>query len=427
MHGTSMGGLRSGSTRLAAAAAVSVAVFCFAQLAAAAPSSGSKSQRTTGASAVGAHSSFLKVLRAAHRARKRKRPVRSSMPAPPQIPAPAPTSPPSATDFQNRIGFSTHVVWMNDAEQLSYLRKLREGGVVWMREDFSWGALERSKGVWNWSIGDQLMRNASKVGMSVVGVLGYSAPWASSGDTIKHPPRDHGEYANYARTVVERYGAGGSFWRQHPELAPRPLQAVELWNEPWHYKFWRPGPDPAAYARLVRAAATAIKSTHPEMKVLANADVFQMRNDTSGSVDWAGPLLDADPALFRNLVDGYTVHLYTEERGPHDTSVAQRWRFDRLLLTRSLAKAHGADHPIWVTEFGWNTHPSAKEVVSESSQSRFVREGFGRLVGEWGSFVPVSFLYHWGKPSDDWDGGFTMFRPDGSMKPAWETIVELLR
>ena len=109
MHGTSMGGLRSGSTRLAAAAAVSVAVFCFAQLAAAAPSSGSKSQRTTGASAVGAHSSFLKVLRAAHRnrTRKRKRPVRSSMPAPPQIPAPAPTSPPSATDFQNRVGFST--------------------------------------------------------------------------------------------------------------------------------------------------------------------------------------------------------------------------------------------------------------------------------------------------------------------------------
>ena len=315
---------------------------------------------------------------------------------------------------------------MEDAEQLSYLRKLRDGGVTWMREDFSWGALERSQGVWDWSVGDRLMTNVSKAGMNVVGVLGYSAPWASSGSSIKNPPRDNAEYADYARTVVERYGAGGTFWTIHPELAARPLQAVEIWNEPWHYQFWRPNPDPAGYARLVRAAAKAIKSTHPEMRVLANADVFQMRNDTSASVDWARLVLDADPALFRDLVDGYTVHLYSEERGPYDTSVSQRWRFDRVLLTRSLAQARGADHPVWVTEFGWNTHPSADEMVSEATQARFVREGFGRLVGEWGSFVPVSFLYHWGRPSDDWDGGFTMFRLDGSTKPAWQSLTGLL-
>lgn len=394
----------SGSARLAAAALVVAALLGFAQLAAAAPSSGSSQQAKRG-SEVGASASFQRILRSARKRRRSARP---------------------AKNYRNRVGFSTHVVWMEDAEQLSYLRKLREGGVVWIREDLPWGALERSRGVWNWTIGDQLMRNVSRVGVNVVGVLGYSAPWASSGSSIKHPPRHNAEYANYARTVVERYAAGGTFWRLHPELVPRPLQAVELWNEPWHHRFWRPNPDPAAYARLVRTTASAIKASRPEVRVLANADIFQMRNDTSASVDWARLVLDADPAVFRELVDGYAVHLYSEERGPHDRSVDPRWRFDRLLLTRSHAKAHGADHPVWVTEFGWNTHPSADEVVPEATQARYVREAFTRLIGEWGDFVAAGFLYHWGRPSDDWDGGFTMFRMDGSMKPAWQAVTDLL-
>ena len=420
-------GLARSRSALLVVTIVTVILVCSTELAAAAPSSGSSPQRAERGSAIASSQSFRRILRLAKRLQRARTRPRPGWPAP-QAPAPEATLPAPVTpnEYRDRVGFSTHVVWMDDSEQLSYLRKLRAGGVVWMREDFSWGALERSKGVWDWTIGDRLMTNVSRVGMNVVGVLGYSAPWASSGPSIKNPPRDDAEYASYAKTVVERYGFGGTFWALHPELASRPLQAVELWNEPWHHQFWSPNPDPAAYARLVRAAATAIKSTHPEMRVLANADVFQMRSDTSASVDWARLLFEADPGLFRDLVDGYAVHLYTEDRGPSDTSVSQRWRFDRLLITRSLAQAHSADHPIWVTEFGWNTHPSAEEMVSEATQAQFVRAGFERLVGEWGGFVPVSFLYHWGRPSDDWDGGFTLFRTDGSMKPAWQAVVDLV-
>lgn len=417
-----MGIAGSGRGRFAATV-VAVILVCSTELAAAAPSNRPSPQRAERGSVSVANQSFRKIFRLAKRLQRARR-----GPSPPAAPAvPPPPNAPTPNEYRNRVGFSTHVVWMEDAEQLSYLRKLRDGGVTWMREDFPWGALERSKGVWNWTIGDRLMTNVSRVGMNVVGVLGYSAPWASSGPSIKYPPRDNAEYANYAKTVVERYGTGGTFWALHPELGPRPLRAVELWNEPWHHEFWSPNPDPAAYARLVRAAATAIEPTHPELQVLANADVFQMRSDTSASIDWARLVFDADPALFRDLVDGYTVHLYSEERGPYDTSVSQRWRFDRVLLTRSLAQAHEADHPIWVTEFGWNTHPSADEMVSESTQERYISAAFSRLVGEWRGFVPVSFLYHWGKPSDDWDGGFTMFRMDGSTKPAWRAITDLLR
>jgi polysaccharide biosynthesis protein PslG len=356
---------------------------------------------------------------------------RARKPRPPQPPPPPPPPPvqpetPTSSAYQNRVGMSAHVVWLNNDEQLAYLQRLRAGGVSWIRDDFSWGALERSKGAWNWSITDQLMRNVSTVGINVVAILGYSAPWASSGSTIYHAPRDAAEYANYARMVVERYGVGGTFWLNNPLLTAYPLRAVELWNEPWHREFWRPNPDPVAYGQLVRAAATAIHASHPEMKVLASGDIFQMRADTTASVDWLRLLLDSDPKLFRDLVDGYAVHLYSEGRGPLDQSADQRWRFDRILLTRGLVQARAAEHPIWVTEFGWTTSPGSGS-VSEATQATYIRDAFTRTVGEWGSFVPVSFLYHWGKPSAGWDGGFGMLHADGSAKPAWDAISALVR
>lgn len=416
--------------RLITVATLVAAALCVAQLASAAAS---PSRAKTGPNHWRQGTSFVMQMLTSGRTvqngrwrRKARSRPKAPRPRPAPSPQPAPVPDAPAAGYRGKVGMSAHVVWIeDDAEQLAYLRRLREGGVTWIRDDFSWGAHERSKGVWNWTHGDRLMRNAAKAGVNVLPILGYSAPWATSGSTIYHAPRSFDEYANYAKTVVDRYGADGTFWRLNPALTPHPFKAVELWNEPWHHDFWRPNPDPAAYARLVRAATVAIHGSHPEVKVLASGDVFQMRADTSASVDWFRLVLEADPALFKDHVDGYAVHLYTEDRGPLDKSVDQRWRFDRLLITRSLAQSRNAGHPIWVTEFGWSTN-SGPDTVSEATQASFVRAAFGRTVNEWGSFVPVSFLYHWGKPAGGYDGGYGMLRPDGSAKPAWGALSALL-
>jgi hypothetical protein len=324
------------------------------------------------------------------------------------------------------VGFSGSIVWYEEAEQLAYLQRLRDLGAGWIREDFHWGAFERGPGEWNWTVGDRLMRNASLTGISVLGIVSYAAHWAAAGPTIYHPPADIAAYAEFCRRLAARYGPGGSFWQAHPELSPRPLRALEVWNEPWTAMFWRPNPDPRGYLDLLRAAATAIHSANPEIQVLASADIFQMRTDTTASLDWFRVLLELDPALFRNLVDAYSVHAYTQRRGPHDTSVDQRWRFDRVLMTRDLAARAGASHPIWITEFGWSTSSQNPDAVSEATQALYLRQGLERALGAWSSIVPRAFMYHWGRTESDHVHGYGVFRPDGSRKPAWDALHDLL-
>jgi hypothetical protein len=346
---------------------------------------------------------------------------------PPTVGTDSPQSPSrNSPSYRGRVGVSGSIVWLESAEQLDYLRRARETGLAWIREDFHWGAFEPEPGKWNWTVGDRLMRNAAITGIEVLAIVAYSAEWAASGPTIYHPPRSAAAYADFCRRLVERYGPGGAFWRANPGLTSRPLRAFEIWNEPWTSFFWRPQPDPAAYARLLRAAAGAIRAADPSVKILASADVFQMRTDTTQSLDWFRLLLQVDPDLFRTLVDVYSVHLYTQTRSPDDLSVPQRWRFDRALITRDLAAAAGASHPLWITEFGWTTKAGHPDSVSEATQARYVQRALERALVEWRGLVEQSFLYHWGRPEADNIGGYGPFRSDGSAKPLLGALAALL-
>jgi hypothetical protein len=358
--------------------------------------------------------------------------LRRTAPRPPATPpasgsgtaAPQPGQP-SAASYKDRVGVASHTIWYQPAEQLEHLQRMRANGITWAREDFHWGAFEQSKGVWNWQLGDTFMRNASIAGVNVLATIAYSAEWAASGPTEYHPPRDPAEYANFCRRLVERYGPNGTFWRDNPGLDARPIRAVEIWNEPWLAYFWRPNPDPAAYARLVRAAATAVRAADPTVKILASADLYGSDSNDQ-PVTWFSALLDADRNLFRDLVDAYSVHAYSQERGPMDSTTRQLWRFDRFLVTRDLAAAAGAPHPVWITEFGWTTYQGDPDGVSEETQASYLGQALKRTVEEFPGVVERSFVFQWGNPSADRTGGHSLLREDGSAKPALLTLKSLL-
>src|SRR5215217_4649357 len=120
-----------------------------------------------------------------------------------------------------RVGLSTHLLTETGARPGPEMKQIRGAGIDWIREDFSWQSIEPERGRFEWERTDALMAAAARSGMHVLGVLGYSAPWASSdpsgGGSIHHPPRDPADYARFARAVVERYGSGGDFWASHDE------------------------------------------------------------------------------------------------------------------------------------------------------------------------------------------------------------------
>jgi hypothetical protein len=328
---------------------------------------------------------------------------------------PAPEGP-----ANDRVGFSTSTVWLPAGEGFRYLREARDGGVTWVREDFAWSTIEPSRGQFAWSRTDALMRNTAQLGLRVLAIATYTPGWATGHpESDKYPPSDPADFARVVAAVTGRYGPRGTFWKANPRLAPFPLTAIEIWNEPWLGGFWHGGPDPAGYARLVRAAATAIKARDPGMQVLASGDAYSLGGQSI--TDWLDPLLRADPDLWRSrLVDAWSVHLYCGAQGPGDTAGPPTGRFDRLLITRSIAQQAEADKPIWVTELGWSTDPARRDSVDEQTQAEYERQALALIATQWSSFVPRSFVYTWAKPSPQ--DQYNLIRPNGSKRPAWQAI-----
>lgn len=340
--------------------------------------------------------------------------------------------------YADRVGLSSHTIWLPAAQQYRYLERARLGGVRWIREDFAWSAIEPRSGSFRWGRADALMRTASRLHLNVVGMLGFSPAWASGHEDDKYPPRNMADYARFAVAVASRYGQDGSFWRRNPRLRPAPIRAIEIWNEPWVADFWKPGPDVVSYAAMVRAAAPAIKRVSPEIKVLVSADLrYQADGRPSNWLEgWLHDLLLRDYAL--GSVDGYTVHPYSEDRGPYQTSIdgfsdqayAQQWLFQQVLVVRDMLASAGKLKPLWLTEFGWSTGVSRGESTpqtTEAVQASYVRDALRRSVGEWRSFVARSFVYVWQEPKDAGVlEGYALLRSDGSAKPAWKAVKRLI-
>lgn len=334
-----------------------------------------------------------------------------------------------AGDSGGRIGVSTHLGFAGEPPR-EQLRRIHAGGVSWIREDFPWDAIEPEPGRWDWSRTDALMAAAAAEGVRVLAILAYSAGWASSdpsgGADVHHPPRDDAAYSRYAAAVAGRYGAGGRFWQANPNLPELPLAAVELWNEPWGYFFWKPDPDPARYAGLARAAARAVRAVAPDVDLLLPADLLQVRADGDAR-PWLTAMLDAAPELAR-VADGFTVHPYPSPRdaGPDDVPDDPRYAFARVSRVRELLRARGATAPIWITEVGWTTAPAVADAVSEERQAAYVGRAIDRALDDWGEFVERIFIYSWdrstGGPGDR-EGNYGLRRTDGTFKPAWDEIT----
>jgi polysaccharide biosynthesis protein PslG len=342
------------------------------------------------------------------------------------------TARPPAVSVADRVGVSSHFFWLGRGDAVSRMGQLRAAGVRWLRDDFNWDRIQPTPGQFDWARTDNLMAAASETGMQVLGVLTYSPAWASSdptgGGRRQFGPSDPAAYARFAAAVTDRYGRGGAFWAEHPELDPQPLRAIEVWNEPHGHWSWGT-PDPAAYAALFRATVSAVEPRR-EVRVLLSADNLQVRQDRAIR-PWFTEVVRADPGVLR-LADGLAVHPYPQPwfRGPNDRSSDPRWRFERATAPTATARVRGVRLPVWITEVGWSTEPSADGSVDEATQARFIREAVLRVTGEWAGSVARMFLYTYGDNPDEANPlhrGYGLRRADGSPKPAWDALSALLR
>jgi hypothetical protein len=270
---------------------------------------------------------------------------------------------------------------------------------------------------------DAAVTRINSSGAKPVLVVVGTPNWANGGSGPWVPPSDPQDYARFFGELTARYGTQ--------------VAAYEVWNEEDESGFWKPGPDAARYAALLKAAYAAGK------KGDANANIV------------LGPLTGNNypflEELYANGVkgsfDGVAVHTDTAclDRGPdafyRDNGRLARFTFLGYREVRASMLAQGDDKPIWMSELGWSSTGGAKgsctrgtfagqkpDGVSEDDQAKFLTQAYSCLAqdpyvvaADWFTFKDTANL------SPNELNHYGLIRANGQKKPAYGAFAQIAK
>jgi len=235
-------------------------------------------------------------------------------------------------------------------------------GIDFVRSPANWAQIQPAQNPslrsFNFSTSDAFVGALATRGLRWQALGQGSPPWAADAGvyaacSFRSAPARPQFLAAYLAGLAQRYGRGGSFWSEHPELPYRPVITYEVANEPNLAAFWCPRPDPAAYARTLVMSARAVHEIEPSARVelggLAAIPASQPPGPHPQRMAvqaFLAGVVAAEPRVGR-LVDAIAVHPYA--RTPGDTVSVLRW-FRGILRARGLGRI-----PMDVDEVGWST------------------------------------------------------------------------
>lgn len=308
----------------------------------------------------------------------------------------------------------------DDARAAPFLRLARQGGIRDARSDLFWEATEHEPPAggrhrYDWRFGDWVASSLTRYGMRWLAIIDYAPSWASGVPAPrKGPPRDPADYAAFAGAAARRYGPGGDFWREHPDLPARPVRVWEIWNEENSTHFWGGPPDAALYARMYAAARAAIRTTDPSATVLVGGL-------TNAYESYVTDMVGAVPAL-RGEIEGVAIHPYASTVRGMAGEVRRR---------RAALRAAGlGDVPLYVTEYGWVTSPPASGHYKPEGQRLIDLPAAADVLARSDCGVRAIYPYTWTTPErnpaneEDWYG---IVHPDGRPSPSAQSWLAFLR
>jgi hypothetical protein len=306
------------------------------------------------------------------------------------------------------------VLWEDDADLARDLDVVAGSGATWVRFDFDWASAEPAAGSFDWSHIDRVVDSARSRGLTVLALPAYTPTWARPpGTTAMHPPSDPADFARFVAAAAVRYAGRG-------------VGAWEVWNEPNLAHFWQPGPDPAAYTRLLTLASRAVRQVDPDAVVLTGG-LSPARDDPHGG--------QMSPVTFLRGVyaaggagqfDAVGMHPYCYPARPSDARTAAWNTFYRLPAVHDVMAEHGdGAKEVWLTEFGAPTG-SAPGAVGEAEQEAVLRDAFATLA-RWPWAGPLLWYSHRDTGTDraDREQNFGLLRHDFTAKPALRAFAEL--
>jgi len=293
----------------------------------------------------------------------------------------------------------------------AHLNAIADDGVQVVRMGAWWSDLESSAPVgghhnYSWGDLDKQVVALARHGLRWEPLLCFSATWGSRIDgQYDASPDGTDNFSSFAAALAKRYGRGGSFWSEHPELPALPATAYEVWNEENAKVYWHPG-TPEDYADLYAATRSAIHQVDDSARVVVGGLAGADNAAVMAPADFLRRMYTHRPDL-KGAVDAVGYHPYARTpQGVYDSIAAFR---------RDLDSIAGPGVPLELTEIGWTTADT-----SESDRAAYLREVASTLARTDCGVEGVS-AYAWLGPeqvASDREQWFGIANRDGSNKPS---------
>lgn len=196
-----------------------------------------------------------------------------------------PTATPCRADWCQVLGVQEEAVWATPAPEAATLGYglqihgcgapskaqaidlISGAGFNWVKQQVRWDEIEGVKGAFAWKCVDGVVRRARAAGLNVLLGINTAPKWARTADGAP----DVAAFAQFAGQVAQRYRGQ--------------VAAIEIFNEPNLAIEWGPRIDPAGYARLLAAGASAVKRVDPNIKVISAGLAPTRWNDWGAALD----------------------------------------------------------------------------------------------------------------------------------------------
>ena len=281
-------------------------------------------------------------------------------------------------------------------------------GATSIRSDFLWHRIEPQQGEWNFTHYDQVVDSFEAKGIEVIPLLAYGVPWASShtDSDSYYPPDDPADFANFARTVAERYKDR--------------IQRFEIWNEPnAGFRFWKTdfSGNPDAFGALVLAAEEAIHEVHPQAEVILGGTFYHEQLIPS-AVSFLQETLAFHPSILQR-VNSVAIHpysLYPPVAEPEKKEDGEIPIWQMIEHIQNLVEPL----PVTVTEYGI----TITEDSSREDQAALLERGILLALAQ-GATDVCWYTIQNGEDEDNFEDNFGLLNNDGSWSPTAEAFHAL--
>lgn len=303
-------------------------------------------------------------------------------------------------------------------------RLMEESGVQSIRLPFGWSSIEPdgpSPLGAEWAGYDHAVGLAAEYGMRVFPVV-YGTPEWVAPSPKRLPvstPWQRWAWASFLRALAGRYGPGGAFWEENPDLPELPFHLWEIWNEENLVTFAE-RPNPAEFATLIRISGRVLHRADPRAQVIVGGLFGQPLQipPNVGSGNYVARLYRA--GRVKPFFDGIGLHPYVGEPVAMGRQLAN--------LRRVMRRYGDGRTPLYVTELGWG---------SDNGPTRWQRGLLGQAEALSESFEMLSEnRLRWGVRGAWWytwsdEGGTCIFCTSAGLlttrregKPAWYRFNE---